>query len=334
MVQGMDNNFSSDEIRKALERLQETFEVVQDRYREMRRERKMLLERLEQMENERITIAADAASYRQQTEQGQASITELEEKVAIAEEKNAALESELTTARNELDSVQQEAEVIRADRSELREKQLQLIGKLDSATRDASMARTRAVELESTREQADELKKKLEELRETFDTEKKRYTDRLNGLEERVANAEQQRVEAEGASRTLLAERDQARETVESLLIRIKQLEEGDDEEKSEYSSQIDELRGDLAEALDMAARKEAETIEAQRTVDELQETVNEYSKKLESLQANGQSSSAEIIALFDDDRDEIVSQIEMAIELIDKHLQEDMEGSPGEISE
>src|ERR1041384_8081203 len=50
------------DIRRALDRLQQTFEVLSDRYRDLRRERKQLRERIEEMQRGReMGQAAHAA---------------------------------------------------------------------------------------------------------------------------------------------------------------------------------------------------------------------------------------------------------------------------------
>jgi chromosome segregation ATPase len=154
---------------------------------------------------------------------------------------------------------------------------------------------------------------------------------RIGELESEVSGLQLERERALKSTAAVEAERDSARSTVESLLVRLKQIEASDDERLKAQRSRIEELTRDLSEALDMAAKKETELMLAlseqerlQRQIAELTERRDTLAEELEKFRSGGTNGVASpSTGLSEIDRRAIVDQLRDAITLIDKHLGE-----------
>ncbi len=147
------------DIRRALDNLQQMVEVLNDRYREVRRERKLLRERVDELIREREVAEANLAAHVDRTVAERERTAELEQRLragAQEREQFAAETDELRRAVADRDGQLKELERLRdevvalrqgivherEERASLEEKHLQAIGKLDAATRAEAMART------------------------------------------------------------------------------------------------------------------------------------------------------------------------------------------------
>lgn len=450
MTQGIGSGESA-EVRRALERLQNTLDIMGDRYRDIRRERRQLRERIEQLEREReaasmsLSARLETAAHDRkraiefeeraiQAEKGQADLhqrlVDLERQLAereamIAEQSDtierqrerldenrrreeeswtqeerfreeiqalteqlargqaerdrlgqqireleelrnappAAADEETLELTRQLAGMRERLGVLDGERADLIDAQAELQHRLDDALRDVAIARGLTGELESEIEslrtqlshagaardgevaEAARAAAELDQLRRTIAARE----EELQGLHEAIkrmhiealqesarlqgAIAELQ-TERERVLKTLVSvegDRDSARATVESLLVRLKQLEASDDERLTAQRTRIDELTRDLSEALDMAAKKETDAMLAQTEVERLQRQIAELTERrdqlegeLEKLREAGTNAPAGTSNGIDDgEREVIVGRLREAIMLIDKHLGE-----------
>jgi len=354
MNHGMDSTESTD-IRRALERLHATLEDLSDRFRDLRRDRRQAHEYILELERE-LERAERSAS--QQTEAGEAErgrTAELLERVATAERRQGELLARIAEleqavrereglvaeqedliqqyqsrfdearefaaradgARRELDTevarLREELEVIRVSEqnSAAHARDLEAIVQQSGHSADelagltTQLAQMRqAIELlESERGQlvADHarLSDEVHQLRESEHA----AVDRLGELEARNAElVERDRIRAalvdelEGRNRTLESE-------AESLTARARDVETGQAEvERARLlEEELDRSRRALAEREQAAAK-------AQRQVDALRE-------QLSLFEGNG------AVSLGEEERQEMIGQIESAIGVIDRYL-------------
>ncbi|HVZ38103.1 MAG TPA: hypothetical protein VHI13_02415 [Candidatus Kapabacteria bacterium] len=149
------------DIRRAIDRLQQVVEVLSDRHREMRRERKQLRERIDELTQEREIAVAAASSQMDAAAAERTRAIKLEERARAAEASASELEARVVELERlladrdaqlaELERGSEDLAVLRAsvvagqrERALLEEKHLQAIAKLDAATRAEAMARTEA----------------------------------------------------------------------------------------------------------------------------------------------------------------------------------------------
>src|SRR2546423_8703920 len=81
----------SADIRRAFDLLQQTLEVLSDRYRERRKERKQLRSRIDELEQDREKTALATAARLETAVIDRKRVTELEERVVQAERRNSEL---------------------------------------------------------------------------------------------------------------------------------------------------------------------------------------------------------------------------------------------------
>lgn len=185
---------------------------------------------------------------------------------------------------------------------------------------------TRAGELEQELEEArsrvaskgpelDDIKRELARRTE----EHQELEELVAQLKERLAAAVVERERQSAAINELRAEVDRAALTAESLRQELQQTESSDEERLRAQRARIDGLTVDLSEALDTAAKRERELEEARRQIEagrgELESLRNEYERLVLLGSAAGGA------GLSDEDRQEMVTNINNAIELIDKYL-------------
>lgn len=169
----MDQKDNAD-IRRALDNLHQMVEVLNDRYRDVRRDRKQLRDRVDELLRERETAEAGVAARLEAADADRARAAELEERALMAEmerdeagsviadlnhslaERNARI-AELEILREDVATLRSALERERAERSALEEKHYAAISKLDAATNAEAMARTdsAALEAEKTRLEGD-----------------------------------------------------------------------------------------------------------------------------------------------------------------------------------
>jgi chromosome segregation ATPase len=139
-------------------------------------------------------------------------------------------------------------------------------------------------------------------------------------LKERLASAVVERERQSAAINELRQEVDRAAVTIESLRRELKQTESTDEERLRAQRARIDGLTVDLSEALDTAARRERELEEARRQIEagrgELATLRDEY-ERLVLMGGSGMSAAG----ISDEERREMVDNINNAIGLIDKYL-------------
>jgi chromosome segregation ATPase len=440
----MDPNETAD-IRRALDRLQQAFELLNDRYRDMRRERKQLRERIEELLREReVADTANAAQsemaaadrrravemeeravqaerraeelvgrvddlervvaereslvaeqvdmlqalrsdlerqrqageeswtlgeglreevdmLRRQLAQAQAEAERYREEVAnaamIGEGQVAISGSELEKLRSETAALRQTVAMQQQERYDMEGKHHQAIGKLDAATRAEAMARTEVVALQDENARLErsivEMKESYAELEhaigagdesgralieshaaqsEAHDREMRDLHERMKqrdhehavaiaAINERISAADLERERLERQVRELRSERDSARAIADRLREQLNQADVSDDERLIAQRVQIDNLMRDLSEALDMAARKEAELAEAGHEQERLQANIARLGEELEQLKLHPVENGT-VAALDDDERRQLGEKIDQAIRLIDRHLE------------
>jgi DNA repair exonuclease SbcCD ATPase subunit len=172
--------------------------------------------------------------------------------------------------------------------------------------------------------QEQKLREEVDSLRELVSrtkAEAESYRTRITELEEEAAQKTTEQNEALGRE-------------VEELKEQLKQVESGDDDRLKSMRSQIESLTTDLSDALDMAARKELEAVEKGREMDQIRRSLDEANRQAETLRASCKELTAELerrpgdaahlngAVVHDDERREMIEQLQQAIRLIDRHLE------------
>jgi chromosome segregation ATPase len=252
------------------------------------------------LEGEKETLAESLASLRAGQEEYEARMRELEGERGRSQSSAA-----------ELDAVRDE--LVR-----LRDLHARTVQEIEVITGELVEART----LLDSRE-AD-----LRTLHASVQENETRQATALAAAEERLATADLERERLERAVAELKHEAESARAAARSLSERLKQAESSDDERLQAQRARMDEMAADLSEALDMAARKEIEAVEATQELERLRARVAELSDELDRLRAlgagidgpeNGATQSS--LPFDDEDRARLTEQIDSAIRLIDRHL-------------
>jgi chromosome segregation protein len=332
----------SADIRRALDRLQSTFEALGERYREMRRERKQLRAQIEELQQEREGAELSIQSKLETAVVDRRRTIELEERVVQAEKRTADLhdrmrELEDTLARREsaileqeelisslrarIDSDRQREELGWAQEEKLREEVVAAREQIARASVEAEMYQARIVKLEQEGRQQEALQAEAEELRR-----------RIVGLQTERSRLEEQQLQ-------FAAKLDAATRDTSLARIRVAELERQlaastDDERLAGQQAELERLRRELSDAVDLGARKELETIEKGREIESLRRSLDEVNRQAEILRTRCKQLTTEVerrageltifngSAAHDEDRREMVEQIQQAIQLIDKHLE------------
>ncbi len=324
------------------ERQKEEEQWVQgERLREETEELRVALERSRE----------EAARYRAQ----------LEGAPVVAEGEIVVPAAALDELRSEAVSLRQLIAQLQQDRIEMEGKHLQAIGKLDAATLAEAMARTQVAALESEKEMLEramaELReaqtrleeqvaanagtgpseedaerelareRQMQELHAELARRQETYAAESSLLEERLAAAELERERLERHAAELRVERDLARQGADSLKTQLQQTEGGDDDRLKAQRLRIEQLTADLNLALDVAARKEIEAAKFAQDLEEAQRQLLHLNDELEALKtdpAPENALSGEAAMLGQEERRQIAAQIDTAIRLIDRHLQDE----------
>lgn len=285
------------DIRRALDRLQQMVEVLNDRYRDVRRERKALRDRIEELTREREVVDASTSAQLESAGNDRRRAAELEERAARAERAEAELRDTIAELRSQLaerdarlDDLGPAREELAAqrgilareqhERAALEEKHLSAIAKLDAATRAEAMARTATV-----------------------------------AVEEKLAAVELEREGLEARLFKAVEERDQAVAASEALREQIGSGDSTDDERLKAQQGRIEELMGELAATRKAVAAKEREVADAVKEATELRARVEQLGEETARLKAG------DGVGLSAEERRKIAQQIDTAIELIDHHL-------------
>src|SRR5262245_50037968 len=104
----------TEEIRKAFERLQRTVEQGIDQLRTLQRERRLFLERINELEEERSSIGASLSEQSVEANRGRERTAELEELLLRAEREQERLHTRVL----ELERVMNERESLIADQED------------------------------------------------------------------------------------------------------------------------------------------------------------------------------------------------------------------------
>lgn len=324
------------------ERQKEEEQWVQgERLREEAEELRVALERARE----------EAARYRAQ----------LEGAPVVAEGDIVVPAATLDDLRSEAVSLRQLIAQLQQDRVEMEGKHLQAIGKLDAATLAEAMARTEVAALESEKETLEtslaELReaqtrleeqiaanapagsseedaerelareRQMQELHAELAQRQETYAAESSLLQERLAAAELERERLERHTAELRVERDLARQGADSLKMQLQQLEAGDDDRLKTQRLRIEQLTADLNLALDVASRKEIEAAKFAQDLEEAQRQLLHLNDELEALRtdpAPENGLSGESAMLDQEERRQIAAQIDTAIRLIDRHLQDE----------
>lgn len=162
------------DIRKALDRLQSSFEVLGDRYRDLRRERKILREQIEELQKSRESAEIMGSSQLEMAENDRRRAIEFEERAITAErryediynrvsdlerqlaEREALLaerEDAYSQLRIELDARGSTHEEIASERDKAQEEAVSLRARLQQIAGEIQLYQTRQSRLESDQEQ-------------------------------------------------------------------------------------------------------------------------------------------------------------------------------------
>lgn len=143
------------EIRRALDRLQQSFEVMSDKYRDLRRERKQLRERIEELHRERDRVGAANAAQLEMAETDRARAIDLEQRVTQAEHRS----EELSSRAADLEQSLKEREALIAEQEDV----------LAQLRQELTQGRAKDEETwmqgEHQREEIDDLRRQLGQIR-------------------------------------------------------------------------------------------------------------------------------------------------------------------------
>ncbi len=314
------------DLRRSMERMQSALETLGDRYRDLRRERRQLRERIDELVNERESSSAASAAEVERAASDRRRAAELEERAIRAEKRHEELFNRISSL---------EAAV--AERERMLAEQEDMISRLSlSRTEDAARAKGADVErMKEMEEEVGALRASLVRLREERTELESKQDQTIAKLDaatraEAMARIEQARLERERdeLARTIEAreksiselrsERDAALANVETLTLRLKGLESSDDERLKAQRARIEALSNDLGDALDMAARHERELNEARAEVEILKRREIELADEIASARSAVGGVGGDL-----EERQAVARQIDAAIELIDRHLGE-----------
>jgi chromosome segregation protein len=332
----------SADVRRALDRLQTTLEALGERYREVRRERRQLRAEIEQLQQERQGVEQSVQSKLETAAVDRRRTIELEERVVQAEKRTADLhdrmrELEDTLARREsaileqeelisslrarIDSDRQREELGWAQEEKLREEVVAMREQVARASVEAELYQARIVALEQEGRQQEALRGELEELRR-----------KIVGLQTERNRLEEQQLQ-------FAAKLDASTRDTSLARTRVAELERQlaastSDERLAGQQAELERLRRELSDAVDLGARKELESVEKGREVESLRSSLSEANRQAELLRTRCRQLTAEVerrageltifngSGLHDDDRRQMVQQIQQAIQLIDKYLE------------
>lgn len=312
------------DLRRSLERMQSALETLSDRYRDLRRERRQLRDRIDELVNERESTTAVSAAEVERAAGDRRRASELEERAMRAEKKHEELYNHISS----LEAAVAERERMLADQEDM-------IARL-SLSRSEDTARAEGADVERMKELEEEIRAlraslvRLREERSDLESKQDQTIAKLDAATrgEAAARIEQARLEREQnelvaaiESREkilaeLRSERDAALANVEMLTHRLKGLESSDDERLKAQRSRIEGLSSDLSDALDMASRYERELDESRVEVEKLRRQERELTNEISTLRISGSGVAPE-------DREAMARQIDAAIDLIDRHLGE-----------
>ncbi len=222
---------------------------------------------------------------------------------------------ELLELRERLRNRDIEVEALRSDLTQAIQRHTGALHELKSV--QADLLQSREVQVE--RERA------LLEARASTVRLKDEYEARLAAYEEKHVAFDVEAEVARKAMHELQTERDEARSTVESLLVRLKQQEATDDDRLVAQRERIDHLMHDLSEALDMAARKETELIHSHAEVGRLQQRCVDLNDKVEALDGESGRLRAELEAAgeravaLDAETERLRAELEVAGEKVEE---------------
>ncbi|MCB0711338.1 MAG: hypothetical protein KDD67_03315 [Ignavibacteriae bacterium] len=274
-----------EEIGTVFERLHRSLELVGERILSLSRERELLIGRIDEIEFLNLDLETKLS---QQTEVSDSSTARLQ-----------AMEEELESGKREGELLSSSIQELQ---QQLNEKEAVILQQGESI----ESYRLQVEKFEEDHKDIGELRSRVSELEQLLEEQKSGRGDQVEEWERRIAEAEMERESVRSNVETLERERDQARATVESMIHRIQQLEASGSEANSTLIAEKEALVRDLEEALELAAlhESEAEELRSQLTI------VAEASEK-----AKGEFSVDE------NERNELIGQVEHAIAMIDKHL-------------
>jgi len=287
MSNELQSNQSAD-IRKAFERLQQALEMLGDRYRELRRERRRLLERIDELDREHSAAGVSVSAQLEAAVQDRRRLTELEERAFQAEKRQADLYhriADLEEQISERDALIAEQEdslnLMRAERDASRELAAGATEAIEQRDRDIAALRD---ELDGAVRRTETALERVAALESAGATSEAAAGERIARLTERVAEADASvRVLREDRSaleekylqtiakldastrdaamgRNRIAELERELAELESTLHEVKGRTEISDEERRELSrlrglagdrdEEMDVLRQDLATAV------------------------------------------------------------------------------------
>lgn len=155
---------------------------------------------------------------------------------------------------------------------------------------------------------------------------KEDYAQKLSALEEKHIEFDMEIERARRQVASMEAERDQAFVQIFAMQNRVKEMEEMEGEATSEQKTRIEQLTRDLTEALEMAARKEQETIAALQESEairarcfDLNEQVQQLAQELDDHRQALQQKGGE--GMEEGERQELRDRVAGAIALLDRHL-------------
>ncbi|MEO5928339.1 MAG: hypothetical protein ABIR47_00260 [Candidatus Kapaibacterium sp.] len=243
----------------------------------------------------------------------------MEDLLADLDQNRVRLEEQLRqgeSVRTKSAEQEEEVESLRDELARLREEHRRTTEDLDGVRAALVPARER-IELREG---------ELESLHATIRQLDAEHAVELAGMRERLNAAELERENVDRRLVELQHEREESRATIDGLREQIRQAGASDDDRVKAGQAKIDALGNDLAEALDMAARKEMEAVDAERELERLRMRVGEMSDELERLREAGAATTNGAAEghsmLSDEERRAMAEQIDSAIRLIDRHLE------------
>ncbi|MGE3801538.1 MAG: hypothetical protein AB7H80_11000 [Candidatus Kapaibacterium sp.] len=274
-----------EEIGSVFERLHRSLELVGERILSLNRERELLIGRIDEIEFLNLDLE-----------------TKLSQQAKVVESSTARLQA----LDEELERGKIDGERMRSDMQELQQQLTEREAVILQQQESIESYRLQVEKFEEDRKDIEVLRSKVSELEHLLEEQKSGRGDQVEEWERRIAEAEMERESMRSNLETLERERDQARATVESMIYRIQQLETSGSEVNSTLVAEKEALARDLEEALELAALHESEAEELR-------------SKLTVAMEASEKAKGE--FAVDENERNELIGQVENAIAMIDKHL-------------
>jgi chromosome segregation protein len=260
---------------------------------------KRVAERIEDLEAERESVAADVTDLEEQLDRAREKRTDATESIREIEAQMGRVEREQADTDEEIDDLQDRIEELEAEREEVQDRMSELEEEIAAAEETIEVEREEIETLEA--ELADSKIPELTAEKESLEADLDDVEDRIDDLDGELNSLKLEKEYAESAIEDLEENVETAQNTKAEQEERIEELE-GDiadrEEQVSEKNEEIEALEEELTElkAEREALREELETARDER--DEKKQEVDSLHNRVRSLEESAERLAAEVADL------------------------------------